>query len=61
MRKNTVKCTLSLGFKGTLSGDGKKELGPNPRKWRAHSKHATSQEKKAIMDKRPLVVALRLT
>jgi hypothetical protein len=41
-----VKCTFSSGFKGTLSGDGKKEPAPNPRKWRAHSKHATSQENK---------------
>ncbi len=56
-----MKYTLSLAFKKTLSGDGEKELGPNPKKWRAHSKHATSQEKKVIMDKRPLVVALRLT
>ncbi len=52
---------MSLRFKGTLNDDGKKESGPNLRKWRAHSKHATSQEKKVIMDKRPLVVALRLT
>jgi len=41
-----VRCTLSLRFKGTLNDDGKKESGPNLRKWRAHSKHATSQGKK---------------
>jgi len=61
-RKSIVRCTLSLRFKGTLNDDGKKELGPNLRKWRVHSKHATSQQKKVIMDKKAIiVVALRLT
>jgi hypothetical protein len=51
---------LSPRFKGTSNGDGKKEPRPNPRKWRAHSKHATSQEKKAIMDKRAISCGLKV-
>jgi hypothetical protein len=51
---------LSPGFKGTLSGDGKKEPRPNPRKWRAHSKHATKSRKKGDHGQKPINCGLKV-
>jgi hypothetical protein len=51
---------LSLRFKGTLNDDGKKEPRPNLRKWRAHSKHATSQEKKGDHGQKAISCGLKV-